>query len=122
MKDFLYSEKFGTGKLHSILDKGVREWKTGLWEILQRIPSLLVMLFSAYYLLSKIGSGYFFIFLCIAMLSVSGYVYFRLKQMIYKKSVSKLDNEKNKHSIKSIMSRTEVVYANKVNFEKEQIV
>lgn len=122
IKSFKHAEVIGTGKSQSVIDKGMNEWSKGNFEFIQRIPAFFGVMISAVILLYPLGLLYAMAFFVTVIMSVLGYTHFRLKQLVYKRQYKELVNENAKNSVKSIMSRQEVVYAEKVNFETEKIV
>jgi ABC-type multidrug transport system fused ATPase/permease subunit len=117
LKDNLELDKIGTGKMQSVLQRGMYAWAESNWQILGQIPKTILGIFSGFYIIFSFGFIYSIIFLLILILSTSGYIYFRKIKLKYDENIEDLENEKNSNSVRLIMSRIEIMFSNQTRNE-----
>jgi ABC-type multidrug transport system fused ATPase/permease subunit len=119
LKDNASLEKIGTGKVQSIIQKGMNAWVYGVWEITYQVPRVLFTVITSLYINLKLGFWFALVFVFVATFGGISYVYFRNKRMITESEIEDIDNIKNDNSVRVIMSRQEIVYSGKVQKEVE---
>lgn len=122
LKDNTSLENMGTGKLQSIISKGVSAWSHSIWEILYQIPRIILSLASGVYILKAVGTSQLLIFFACIFISGYLYVFFKKKMLKYDLIVNDIDTIKNANSVRLIMSRQEIVFANKETSEVNNLI
>jgi ABC-type multidrug transport system fused ATPase/permease subunit len=121
LKDNSYFEKTGTGKVQSIVQKGISAWTNALWEVLYFAPKAIFAIGSGFFVMHQFGFVYIFVFILLMILTSLIYVYFNNKRLEYRNKINDLDNIQNGHSVRNIMSRSEIVMAGRVAEESARI-
>ncbi len=116
-KDGLAMDKIGTGKVQSIIQKGIIRWSDGMWQMIYQIPRVLFGLGSGFYITTTFGYQYVLLFLIFVVVSGVSYYIFRKKELKFQEKINELDDQMSAQSVRMIMSRQEIVFADSV--EKE---
>lgn len=119
LKDNGALEKMGTGKVQSIIQKGMNAWVYGVWEIIYQIPRVIFTIATSLYINLKLGAWFALVFVLIAVSGSMLYVYFRKKRMNAESKIEDIDNIKNDNSVRIIMSRQEIIYSGNEDKEVE---
>lgn len=121
LKDNLALEKLGTGQLQSITQKGMFSWAEANWQIMYQIPRAIMTIGAGIYLTFKFQLLYALIFVGAISISVIVYAFLKKKQMLFKEKSNDLDTEQTAHTIRTIMSRSEIVLSNNVDKEVDRL-
>ncbi len=122
LKDNLALEKIGTGKLQSITQKGMFSWAEANWQIVYQIPRALMTIIAGLYLTFKFGVLYSAVFIVAIVISVFIFSVLKKKQTVYIDQSNDLDTEQTGHTIRTIMSRSEVVLSNNTDKEVDRLI
>jgi ABC-type multidrug transport system fused ATPase/permease subunit len=118
-KDQSELDLIGTGKLQSIITSGIFNWAyMANYSMWFTVRGLLNLSFGIYFSIS-LGVNYFIFY--IVILSIVFYIIPILlrKKMIYDKMTTETENEKNKFTVRSIMSRNEILLSGKIQKEAD---
>ncbi len=121
LKDNLAFEKFGTGKVQSIFNRGMYAWTDAVWQIVYQIPKTIIAIISGIYFSYLLGKGYMLFFGAMVFLSSLGYVYFRNKRLKYEVEINDLEDVKNSDSTRIFMSRSEIIFSGREKTELKRI-
>lgn len=121
LKENLAMDVLGTGKAQSLIQKGIHEWVDALWQIQYQIPKVLLSVISGVYIMINFGFIFVIFFFVYAMISVVGFTYFKKIKLKYDKKINDIEDERNSHSVRVIMSRQEVIFSGKENQEAKQL-
>jgi ABC-type multidrug transport system fused ATPase/permease subunit len=121
LKNNSYFEKTGTGRIQSIVQKGISAWTNALWEVLYFAPKAIFAIGSGFFVMYQFGFAYILVFVLLMILTSIIYVYFNNKRLEYRNKMNDIDNIHNGNSVRNIMSRVEIVMAGKVLEESERI-
>jgi ABC-type multidrug transport system fused ATPase/permease subunit len=121
LKNNLEVEQIGTGKIQSILQKGIFAWANVNWQVLYQAPKTVMILGSGTYITLNLGLSYFFLFIILFCISITGYVVLKRKKLAYDDRVQEEENKLNDNSVRVIMSRGEIVNSGKVRYEVNKL-
>lgn len=122
LKDHKAFDLIGTGKVQSIVQKGVDEWSELNWQVIYQIPKLCVGIASGIYVMFKFDTVYLVAFIGLMLVSFSLYTYLKILKKVYKEKSNNVDDSMNATSVRSIMSRQEVVFSGKVDIEVDNFI
>lgn len=120
-KDNLSLESVGTGKVQSIIQKGFYSWADINWQFSYQIPRAIVVIFSGIYVMSSLGIYYCLLFIILIFISLVGYLYFKNIRLKYDDLLQEEENKYNESSVRVIMSRLEIVHADKAKAEIDNL-
>ena len=121
LKDNLSMDVLGTGKIQTIIQKGMSSWVEGLWYVLYQIPKILLTFFTGIVLLKDFGIPFLILFFVYAIISSVGFTYYRNLKLKYDKKSNEIEDEKNAHSVRVIMSRQEIILSGKEEEESKEL-
>lgn len=121
LKDNLSMDVLGTGKIQSIIQKGMSAWVEGLWYVLYQIPKILLTFFTGIVLLKDFGVPFLVLFFIYAIISSLGFTYYRTLKLKYDKKSNEIEDNKNTHSVRVIMSRQEIIFSGKEEEESREL-
>ncbi len=120
-KDSLYFEKNGTGKIQSMVDSGMTFWAKSSNESIWHIIRIIIVFTLSYSILSKIGFEYFIYFIIGVVLITLNYAFMRGKKYKVDYAHRGVRNEFVANSVRSIMSRNEIIFSGKADFEAQKL-
>ncbi len=121
-KDSLKVENIGTGQLQAIIQKGIIRWADGLWQMIYQIPRIILGISSGLYLTASFGFQYVLLFSIFVILSVASYYFFRKKELAFQEKLNEIENLMTAHSVRMIMSRSEILLAGTGEMETQKLV
>ncbi len=115
------TETIGTGKLISIMEKGIDVWAISLNQILENVTRNLVVFFFAIYMIIQFDYRYavIFIFLYIGIHIV--WQYFNSKSLIYRRKRQVYWNEYVRRIVRIIMNKFEILQTQKIDYEIQRL-
>lgn len=113
LKDNLYIDRIGTGKVQSIIQKGIFAWADLNWQLTYQLPRAVIILMSGVYVTFLLGVYFVILFLILLSVSLVGYIYYKRKFMEFENELQEEENNFNDNSVRIIMSRAEVVNSGK---------
>lgn len=122
LKDHKAFDLIGTGKVQSIVQKGIDEWSELNWQVIYQIPKLAIGLASGLYVMLKFDVSYLVAFIVVMFVTYALYAYFRVLNKKYQEKSNDVDDVTNATSVRSIMSRQEIVFSAKVDKEIDNFV
>ncbi len=122
LKNSQQIERIGTGKVQSIIQKGMHAWSEANWQIIYQIPKTLIGISAGFYIMFQLGYKYLFVFILIIIIASTLFYFFRKKQFLIQKEENEIDNIKNENSVRVIMSRQEIVFSGKEKIETNKLV
>jgi ABC-type multidrug transport system fused ATPase/permease subunit len=121
LKDNLAMDVLGTGKVQSLIQKGIFSWIDGVWQILYQVPKVLLTLITGVFLMKDFGPAFLTLFFLYAIISGFGFAYYRNVKLKYDKRSNKIEDSKNAHSVRVIMSRQEIILSGKEKEESREL-
>jgi ABC-type multidrug transport system fused ATPase/permease subunit len=121
MKDNLYFEKVGTGKVQSIVENGLNTWSRTFNDLLWYAVRISVTLVLGYYIISKVDKYLLIIFFVLFILSGWTMYFFRKKKYELDLIQKDIRNEFNALSVRTIMSRVEILHSDKIEQESKHL-
>jgi ABC-type multidrug transport system fused ATPase/permease subunit len=120
-KENLYFEKTGTGKAQSIIENGLNTWARTLNDSIWYITRIVVAIVLGVVVISKVNHNLLFLFFGLIILAV--YFNYLFRKLKYKIDLEQKDvrNLYNAFSVRSIMSRNEIIYSNKIQEETNKL-
>ena len=82
LKNGLEMDKLGTGKIQSIIQKGIIKWSDGMWQMIYQLPRIFFGLASGFYVTLNFGYQYLILFLSFVFISGIPYYFFRKKEIL----------------------------------------
>jgi ABC-type multidrug transport system fused ATPase/permease subunit len=122
LKSGLEMDKIGTGKVQSIIQKGIIKWADGIWQIIYQVPRLFFGIASGFYVTLSFGYSYLLLFIIFVFISSFLYYFYRKKELKFEESLNELDNEMTSQSVKMIMSRQEISFSDSVDVEVSKLL
>jgi ABC-type multidrug transport system fused ATPase/permease subunit len=121
LKDNLYFEKTGTGKVQSIVENGLQSWSRTVNDSIWYTTRILFTFILGFYVIPKADPALVWMFLIFIFLSVGIHLYFRRYK--YKLDLKQKDvrNDFNAASVRSVMSRNEIMFSDKVGVETKNL-
>lgn len=117
LKDNMSMEKFGTGKVQSIVKNGIDAWVHVNYEILYYSVRSILGILTGVYIILNFDIKYVPYFIFILITSFIAYSFFKKKKLKYDNKVNDINNDLNKDYVRIIMSRQEIVL--NINEKKE---
>lgn len=117
LKDPVYMDKIGSGKLQSVIKSGISAWAQSNYGILYGLTRVITGVLTGVYIILNFDAKYIPYFLLIIVISCMGYYYFSKKKLKYDNRAVDIENDIDKDYIRVMMSRQEVILA--VNESKE---
>ncbi len=121
LKDNLAMDILGTGKVQTLVQKGVSDWVEAVWQILYQIPKVALSIVTGLFIMRSFGPTFIFFFFIYMIISAVGFTYYRKIRLKYDKKINDLEDEKNAHSVRTIMSRQEIIFSGKENIESKNL-
>lgn len=121
LKDNLSLDVIGTGKVQSIVGKGMNVWIDTTWNVIHQIPKLALTIISGFWILKDFGAVFILFFLAFILFCSFGFYYFRKIKLEYDESMNKISDEENADSVRVIMSRTEIIYSGQEKKEVDRL-
>lgn len=122
LKDHKSFDLIGTGKVQSIVQKGIDEWSELNWSVVYQLPKLVIGLGSGLYVMLKFDVSYLVAFAIIMITAWVMYGYLRVLKKRYQEKSNDVDDVTNASSVRSIMSRQEIVFSAKVDKEVDMFI
>lgn len=110
-----------TWKLISIIYGWIRQWWLSLRNLIEVWIKVILSILFAFYMVTKISSLYWLVFLVLFILFSLISVYFNGKLRVYRKKRNENTNIISKQVTKILMNKTEILQANKIDMELENI-
>jgi ABC-type multidrug transport system fused ATPase/permease subunit len=120
-KDNLYFESIGTGKMQSVIDSGMSAWVKTSNESIWHIIRLFIIIGLSFFVFAQIGIFYFLLFIFGLIFIAINYSYARYRKYKIEFAHRDIRNEFNATSVRSIMSRAEILFSDKSNKEAEKL-
>lgn len=117
LKDNISMEKFGTGKVQSIVKNGIDAWVNVNYEILYYSVRSILGIITGIYIILNFDIRYVPYFIFILATSFFAYSFFKKIKLKYDSKVNDIGNNLNKDYVRIIMSRQEIIL--NVNEQKE---
>ena len=121
LKDNLFIDRIGTGKVQSIIQKGTFSWADLNWQLTNQLPRALIILASGIYVTYQLGILFVLVFLILLSISLIGYIYFKRKFLKFENELQDEENDFNDNSVRIIMSRSEIVHSGKSEYEIKKL-
>jgi ATP-binding cassette subfamily B protein len=121
LKDNLSMDVLGTGKVQSLVQKGMHDWVEAVWQIFYQIPRVVLSLVTGVFIMKNFGLVFIIFFFLYIFISSFGFTYFRKVRLKYDRKINELEDDKNAHSVRVIMSRQEIIFSGKENLESKQL-
>lgn len=121
LKNNLYLEQIGTGKVQSILSKGFYAWVDVNWQVIYQVPRSIIIVAAGIYVTWSLGIIFLSLFAVLFVLSLVGYLYFKKEYLKFEDKLEEEENHFNDNSVRLIMSRSEVVFAGKGEYEIQKL-
>ena len=122
LKDPVYMDKIGSGKLQSIIKAGIRAWGQSNYGILYGLTRVVTGILTGVYIILNFDAKYIPYFLLIIIISCSGYYFASKKKLKYDNKIVEIENEIDKDYIRVMMSRQEVILAINENKEGDNLI
>ncbi len=122
LKEAINIEMIGTGKVQSIIQKGMYAWSEANWQILYQIPKTILGVVTGFYIVFQLGNIFILFFILALIFSTIFYYYFRKIQFFFQEKENEIDDVKNDNSVRIIMSRQEIVFSGKEKSEMEGLI
>ena len=117
LKDNAVFETRGIGKIQSIVDRGISTWSTSVNDAIWYLVSTVTTIVLGVYVLYKIGLVYLLVFLTLLLFSCLWYFFFKARQYRIQLEEYDTQTEYNASQIRSLMSRQEVIFSDKIELE-----
>jgi ABC-type multidrug transport system fused ATPase/permease subunit len=111
-------ESKGTGFVQSVVEGGMQNWSDGAHAILFQIPRVLITFGVGIYVSAKVSLVFVLSYLLPLIFVISFASWLRRKKLVYSEKANDIANIRNALSVRSIMSRQEIVFAGK---EKDEV-
>lgn len=112
-----YYEKIWTGKTISIIQRWVDAWSNWALEYLMSLPTSIISLIMAVYIISIINYKYLLIFV-VAMVILAIFIHkIQKKWYYYRQLRTETEAQYTRHFIRNIMSKFEIIQSNKIGRE-----
>ncbi len=121
LKDNLHIERMGTGKVQSIIQKGIFSWANLNWQLTYQFPRAIIILGSGIYVTYSLGIFFVILFLILLIISLSGYIFYKRKFLKFEDELQEEENNFNDNSVRIIMSRAEVTHSGKGEYEIKKL-
>lgn len=121
LKDNVHIDRLGTGKVQSIIQKGISSWANLNWQMVYQIPRAIIILASGVYVTYTLGPIFVLIFVLLLAGSLTGYIYFKRMLLKFEDQVQEEENNFNDNSVRVIMSRSEIVNSGKGEHEIKKL-
>lgn len=121
LKDNLHIEKVGTGKIQSVIQKGLHAWADVNHQLVYQIPRVIIIVGTGIYITFKLGILFVILFVVLTCCSLAGYLYFKKKYVEIDEVLQGEDDIFNANSVRLIMSKQEVVNAAKGEQEVKKL-
>lgn len=118
-KDNLYFEKEGTGKVQSIVDNGIGTWAKFFNDMVWYLIESLAIVCVGIYFTSKLGYQFIGLYVVFVILAIALYAYMRTLKYKVDFAHRGIRNDFNARSVRSIMSRTEILLSGNADKESE---
>jgi ABC-type multidrug transport system fused ATPase/permease subunit len=122
LKDHKSFDVIGTGKVQSIVQKGMDNWAELNWQVIYQIPKLFIGVLTGFYVMLQFETSYliafFFLMLC-SYLTYGRYKFLRKKAQ---EKANDVDDVINASSVRSVMSRQEIVFSGKIDREVDNFL
>jgi ABC-type multidrug transport system fused ATPase/permease subunit len=121
LKDNIIFETKGIGKIQSIVDRGISTWTMSIGDVIWYTVSMFVTTILGIYVLYKMGLVYILVFLGLLIFSCVWFYYFKHKQYKIKLEEYDTQTEYTATQIRTLMSRQEILYSNKIESESKKL-
>lgn len=121
LKDNLAMDILGTGKVQTLIQKGMYDWVEAVWQILYQLPKVFLTVFTGVFIMKGLGWFFILLFFVYAIISSVGFTYFRRMRLRFDSRVNEVEDEHNAHSVRAIMSRQEIIFSGKEKIESKQL-
>lgn len=122
LKDHKAFDLIGTGKVQSIIQKGMDDWSELDWQVTYQIPRIFVGIGTGVYVMLKFETQYLIAFLVLIVCAYLSYTKFKILKKRSQEKSNDTDDVTNAASVRSIMSRQEIVFSGKVDKEVDNFV
>lgn len=112
-KDNLVYEKVGTGKVQSIVENGISTWARTVNDMLWYGSRVIMTFAIGLFVISKVNSFLIISFTLLFLLTFVFLIYFRKKKYLLDLKQKEIRNQYNEASVRTIMSRIEILYSSK---------
>lgn len=121
LKENIYFEKTGTGKIQSIIDHGLATWSRTANDTLWYICRISTTLVLGVYVISLVDKWLLLMFFILVIFSVAVNFYFRAIKYKFDLQQKEVRNTFSALSVRSIMSRNEILYSDKFATESKKL-
>lgn len=122
LKDPVYMDKVGSGKLQSIIKVGIQGWGHSNYGIVYGLTRSVTGILTGVYILLNFDIKYVPYFILIIIVSCVGYYAAGRMKLKHDDKVVELENDIDKDYVRVMMSRQEVILAANENKENDTIV
>lgn len=122
LKDHKAFDVIGTGKVQSIVQKGIDDWTELNWQVIYQIPKLIVGISTGVYIMLRFDQEYVFAFFALMIVTYTVYSRYKYLKTKHSEKSNDVDDQINANSVRSIMARQEIVFSNKVDVEVENFL
>lgn len=120
-KNNLDYEKIGTGKVQSIVENGISTWSRTVNDMLWYGSRVIMTFGIGWFVISKINNFLIISFLLLFIVTFVFLIYFRRKKYILDLEQKEIRNLYNAASVRTIMSRIEILYSSKSAKESKSL-
>lgn len=121
LKENIYFEKTGTGKIQSIIDHGLATWSRSANDTLWYMCRIIMTIVLGVYVISLVNMWLLLMFLVLIVISVLVNLYFRSIKYRFDLQQKEIRNNFSALSVRSIMSRSEILYSDKIATESKKL-
>jgi ABC-type multidrug transport system fused ATPase/permease subunit len=114
-------EKYGTGKLAAIIDKGMDIWSYSIEVFFNKSLDLVIAFIFVSYMLAKNNMYFLFTFILLYVLFYFWAHFINKGAIKYRKQRNDVRNEHTKDSVKIIMNKQEILQTKKINTEIKRL-
>jgi ABC-type multidrug transport system fused ATPase/permease subunit len=121
LKDPIFMDKIGSGKLQSIIKTGTRSWTAVNGNVVYGLTRVVTGVGTGIYIILNFDAKFIPYFLLIILISCAGYYLSLRKKLKYDERVVGIENELDKDYVRVMMSRQEIILAVNENKESENL-
>lgn len=122
LKDNLFFEKIGTGKVQSIFESGLQAWSQVVNESLWHILKLVISLALGIFIMIQMSWWLILLFISLLLLSLTVMIYFKSKKFKLDLLEKDVRNKTVSLSVRSIMSRSEILFSGQIEKDTDLLV
>ncbi len=122
LKDPVYMDKMGSGKLQSIIKVGIQGWSESNYGIVYGLTRVITGIATGIYIILNFDIKYVPYFILIIIISCAGYYWAGKRKLKHENKIVEIENDIDKDYVRVMMSRQEVILAANENKENDNVV